>query len=135
MAIEFTILGPPLSHQTRDRQRLDQWKQAVRAAAEGVLPAGHLLLGGPLQMTVVYYHDGATVRLDNDNMVKPIQDSLNGVVFVDDRQITHTNVRKQNLNGRFVIRNMSPVLAAAFCHGEEFLYIRVDDAPDDGRLL
>jgi hypothetical protein len=28
---------------------------------------------------VAYYHDGETVRIDNDNLVKPIQDALNGV--------------------------------------------------------
>jgi hypothetical protein len=29
-------------------------------------------------MTVVYYHDGAAVRLDNDSLVKPIQESTAG---------------------------------------------------------
>ena len=30
---EFTVLGPPLSHQTRDRGRLQGWRETVAAAA------------------------------------------------------------------------------------------------------
>jgi Holliday junction resolvase RusA-like endonuclease len=40
-----------------------------------------------IKITVVYYHEGATIRVDNDNMLKPIQDALNGRIYVDDSSL------------------------------------------------
>jgi hypothetical protein len=88
-----------------------------------------------LRFSVTYYHDGVSVRIDNDNLVKPIQDALNGLVYADDRQITDTYVRKTDLNGSFRVRGMSPVLAEGFCRGTEFLYLRVELAPDHEELI
>jgi hypothetical protein len=73
--------------------------------------------------------------MDNDNMVKPVQDALNGLVYVDDRQITDTRVRKTNLNGSFRVKGMTLVLAEAFARGTEFLHIKVESAPDHRELL
>jgi len=73
--------------------------------------------------------------LDNDNMLKPIQDALQGVVYANDDQVTDTVVRKTYLDGRFKVRGMSVVLAQGFARGVAFLYIRVEDAPDHVELL
>jgi crossover junction endodeoxyribonuclease RusA len=73
--------------------------------------------------------------MDNDNLVKPIQDALNALVYADDGLITDTSLRKTDLNGRFQVRGMSPILAEGFCSGEEFLHIRIEAAPDHGVLL
>ena len=73
--------------------------------------------------------------MDNDNMVKPIQDALNGLVYSDDSQITDTRVRKTSIDGRFEVRAMSPVLAGGFVRGVEFIYVRVEAAPDPAELL
>jgi crossover junction endodeoxyribonuclease RusA len=106
----------------------------VRAAATQRWPANTPPIQVRLRFTVTYYHDGVSVRIDNDNMVKPIQDALNGLVYEDDRQITDTYVRKTDLNGSFRVRGMSPVLAEGFCRGKEFLYVRIDVAPDHEEL-
>jgi crossover junction endodeoxyribonuclease RusA len=44
--------------------------------------------GGPLKLTLVYYHEKEVVLIDHDNMIKPIQDALSGLVYLNDRQIT-----------------------------------------------
>jgi crossover junction endodeoxyribonuclease RusA len=67
-------------------------------------------------------------------MLKPIQDALTGLVYIDDRLITDVTVRKTNLNGRFKVRGLSSILAAGFELDAEFLYIRLDSAPDHGEL-
>ena len=61
---------------------------------------------------MTYYHEGESVRIDNDNMVKPIQDALIGLVYQDDRWITDTVVRKTSIDGFFQIRGCSLVLLA-----------------------
>ena len=73
--------------------------------------------------------------MDNDNMVKPIQDALIGLIYADDRQITDTRVRKTNRRGPFVVARLSPVLAAAFVPNKGFIYVRVEEAPDHMELL
>jgi Holliday junction resolvase RusA-like endonuclease len=132
---EFTVAGPPLSQQAKDRTRLQSWKNTVRAEAARRWPRGQPAYTGPLFITVVYYHEGVTIRMDNDNMVKPIQDALNGLVYLDDRQNTDTRVRKTPLDGSFRVRGMSAVLAEGFVRGVEFLHVKVEEAPDHAELL
>lgn len=135
LPFEFIVDGPPLSYQTRDRRRLRAWEQTVQTEARKRWPQGQLPLTSQLQITVVYYHDAITINMDNDNMVKPIQDALKGLVYVDDKQITDIRVRKTNLDGSFRVRGMAPILAEGFCKGSEFLYIRIEQAPDHSELL
>ena len=134
LPFEFIVAGPPVSHQTRSAARLRAWEQTVRQAAAQRWPAATAPLTVALRFLVTYYHDGVAVRIDNNNLVKPIQDALNGLVYVDDRQITDTVVRKTDLNGSFRVRGMSPVLAEGFCGGDEFLYVRIEPAPDHEEL-
>lgn len=135
LPFEFTVDGPPLSHQTKNRTKLRVWRDAVRNAALRYWPLEQSPVIINLRIVVVYYHDEVAIRMDNDNMIKPIQDALNGLIYVDDRQITDIVVRKTNLNSDFRIRNLSPVLAESLSRGSEFLYIRVEEAPDHRELL
>jgi crossover junction endodeoxyribonuclease RusA len=84
-------------------------------------------------VTVVYYHDGERVRIDEDNLSKPIQDALIGLVYADDRIVVHAGVRKENLDGVFRVRRMSRVLAEGFSIGDAFQYVRVEELPFRGR--
>jgi crossover junction endodeoxyribonuclease RusA len=73
--------------------------------------------------------------IDNDNWVKPIQDALIGLVFVDDRQITDTTLRKTNVYGPFFIGKQPQILVEAIRLAEEFVYVRIEEMPDHRRLL
>src|SRR4051812_30583064 len=72
-----------------------------------------------LQITVVYYCDGDSVRTDNDNLIKPIQGVLIGLVYADHDQITDASIRR-----RFLITGLSRSQHVArssrsFCRGEQ----------------
>lgn len=72
---EFFVEAPPVSQQTRNRVKLPEWKDRVRGEAAKLWGSqGHH--EGALKPTVVYYHEGASVLIDHDNMFKPIQDAL-----------------------------------------------------------
>ena len=131
---EFFVEGPPLSHQTKNPTRLREWKEYVRSEA-AKLWGDHEPHEGTLKLTVVYYHERQFVLIDHDNMIKPIQDALAGLVFRNDRQITDAYTRKTNIDGRFRLRHLSPVYAQAFASGREFIYIRIEDAPNYEQLL
>jgi Holliday junction resolvase RusA-like endonuclease len=130
---EFTVPGPPVSHQTHDRARLAIWKETVRRSAAVSWPF-ESPADTPLKIAVTYYHEGAAVRIDNDNLLKPIQDALNGLVYEDDRQITDTFVRKTSIDGRFQVRRAPMTLLEAFAQGDEFIHVLVTDAPDHAEL-
>jgi Holliday junction resolvase RusA-like endonuclease len=128
LPFEFTVPGPPVSHQSQNKTKLAAWRIMVRAAA-AVRWGTTAPLDRTLQITVSYYHEGVAVRIDNDNMVKPIQDALNGLVYSDDRLITDTIVRKTSIDGLFRIRGYPLVLLEALANGDEFLHIVIDEAP------
>jgi crossover junction endodeoxyribonuclease RusA len=100
----------------------------VRREAERYWQAEALPTTGPVMVIVTYFYD--SVSIDVDNIVKPIQDALEGLVYVDDEQVTDVLSRKRNLNSSFRVENISSVLAEGFSRGNEFLHIVVDDAPN-----
>jgi crossover junction endodeoxyribonuclease RusA len=125
LPFEFTVQGPPVSQQTRNRSRLHSWKATVQSRAAGRWPAQSPPLTQQLRAVLVYYYDGEP--LDTDNMVKPILDALKGLVYEDDSQIDDTDAHRRSLNGSFQVRGMSPALAEGFVAGREFVYVRVEE--------
>lgn len=49
-------------------------------------------LSGPVRVTVAFY--GAHSRADLDNLVKPILDGMNGVIYEDDSQIHRLTIER-----------------------------------------
>lgn len=127
---EFIVLGPPLSLQTKNRQRLQEWKARVRLAAakrwkrrKRTTP-----LTGSVSIEICYYYDREPP--DVDNIIKPIQDALAGLLFVNDKQVVDAAARKRNINHAFRVRGMSPVLASGFVAGEDFIHVKVSAKRD-----
>lgn len=133
--IEFTVAGPPVSPQTANRANLHAWMRRVRSAAKARWDRRRRPAEGPLQVIATYFHDRPSSRLDVDNAIKPILDSMAGLVFTNDAQITDARLRKTNIDGKFHVRRMSEVLARAFVNGDEFVYIRVEEIPDHAEFL
>ena len=133
LPFEFIVIGIPVSHQTKNRARLQAWRAQVRSAAQSRWPPGVPPVAVNVRMQVVYYYDGAP--LDIDNMIKPIQDALNELVYEDDRQVSDLVAGKRSLNGSFRVRGMSQVLASGFVNGTDFIHVLVEEAPDHQELL
>jgi hypothetical protein len=130
--LEFTVEGPPVSHQTNDKANLQAWKSIVRNEA-----AKHWT-GAPLTVAVKFvllnFYEGPRAPLDDDNMAKPIRDALNGLVYQDDKQITHAEHAQTSIDGFFQIRGVSKVILEAFHRGKEFVYVRIVTAPTHTQL-
>ncbi len=125
---EFIVDGPPVSQQTRRRKRLKAWKENVRREAEKYWTSKQKTATGLVMLQITYFYD--SIAIDVDNIIKPIQDAIIGLAYVDDNQISDVFVRKRNLSGNFRIENMTSILAEGFARGNEFLHIVVTDAPD-----
>ncbi len=120
--------GPPVSQQTRRSESLRAWKATVRQEAEKYWSSDQQPATGLVMLKVTYFYD--SLAMDVDNIVKPIQDAIIGLAYVDDDQITDVLVRKRDLSGNFRVENITPILAEGFARGNEFLHIVVTDAPD-----
>ncbi|MGH7595681.1 MAG: RusA family crossover junction endodeoxyribonuclease [bacterium] len=127
LPFEFVIDGPPVSQQARRREKVRQWRDEVRKVAAQNWPAGELPVAGPIMLTITSFYD--SVSIDVDNIPKPICDALKGLVHEDDKQMTDVLCRKRNRNV-FRVKNPSSILADGLSRGNEFLYIVVNEAPD-----
>ena len=126
--LELIVEGVPVSQQTRNRKnRLKKWRQDVCSAARRLWDEEPSTTGA-LMVTITYVYD--EVRLDVDNIPKPILDALKGLVFSDDDQITDMLCRKRYLNADLQIHRFSPVLNDALAKSTPFVHIIVDHAPD-----
>jgi hypothetical protein len=127
LQLEFVVPGPPVSHQTSDKANLKAWQTTIRAEAAKTwtLPP----LKGKLKFLLINFHEGDKPPLDDDNMVKPIRDALNGLVYEDDRQIRYSETLQVPIDDPIKIRGASVILLAAYSKGDEFLYVRIEDAP------
>lgn len=99
MKFEFIVDGPPVSQQTRRRERLREWKLEVRREAEKYWISGQKIATGAVMLQLTYFYD--SIEMDVDNIVKPIQDAIIGLAYIDDNQITDVLVRKRYLLGNF----------------------------------
>ena len=79
-------------------------------------------------LTVTCFYRAAD--FDVDNIVKPIQDALIELVYFDDSQVTDVLSRKRNLDGNFVLKDISDVLAEGLSRGNEILHVLVERAPN-----
>ena len=126
LPFEFALYGSPVSQQTRRRFLLRQWTQDVRSAAErhwgGSPPAT-----GAVMVNIVYIFD--SLPFDVDNIPKPILDALKGLIYSDDSQVTDLICLKRRYRDDLQTADASPVFDELVRGHSQFLYIRVNDAP------
>lgn len=120
---DFIVEGPPVSQQTRNRTRLQAWKQKVRQAASTYWTSGASPSSDQLSIIVTNFYENAAP--DVDNIVKPIQDALIGLVYNDDDQITDCNTRKRKIDGAFKVKGLSRALADGFVLYNDFVHVKV----------
>lgn len=127
---DVCVHGQPISAQSSRRDLLAQWKQQVHAVCERAWR--HAPLDGNIRLSVTYYSERA--RIDGDNLLKPIQDALEGILYTNDRQVTDTESHKRNIDDAFRVRAMSQALALAFSDGRPFVHIEIWHHPDQERV-
>jgi crossover junction endodeoxyribonuclease RusA len=132
LPFEIVVPGVPASSQAKGRSKA-AWKLTVTTAAQSSLPPGSIPTTDDVEIRIVYFHDAAP--LDVDNMIKPIQDALRGVVYADDAQVADTHGSRRDLGGKFQLKGLSPALADGFLLGGPFVHIKVTEAPDPSELL
>lgn len=124
---EFVIPQRPVSQQARRQARLREWKEFIAAHARLAIAEPRVLMAEPVALRLLYFYDEAA--LDVDNILKPIQDALVGILLEDDAVITDVEIRRRWRRTTFTINAVSPVLAAGLALDREFVYVALSDAP------
>lgn len=122
---EFTFEGPPISLQSKNKARKRAYMNNIAAVARLLLPADYVVSADQLEIKITYFHEGACP--DVDNIVKPIQDALVGVVYVDDNQIAHSSSKRRDINGSYKVRNVSACILESFSKGKDFVHVKIDN--------
>lgn len=125
MHFDFLIRRRPVSMQTRNRANLQAWKDYVRGEAQNAWP-GQSYAGQDIQLTLVYLYESDPV--DTDNIIKPIQDALIGLIYDDDLQVTDVDSHRRPLTGTFDITRCPSALIRGIALGQECVYVRVTEA-------
>lgn len=79
-----------------------------------------------LRLTLVYLFDEAP--LDVDNIIKPIQDALVGLVLEDDRLVSDVHGHRRARAGAFDLTRLPALLIDGLSGESECVYVRISPA-------
>lgn len=128
VTFEFMIPQRPVSLQTRNRRNLQAWKAFVTAEAAKTWPVDAQPFAGDLRVTLVYL--AADDAADVDNIIKPIQDALVGMVYQDDFAVCDVDCHRRFLSDPIDLTDLPLLLQAGVANADECVYVRVSDATE-----
>jgi hypothetical protein len=131
--IEFVILDRPLSLQTNSRRKFQAWKDIVRSEVAKAWVGRQIFSAGEFHLTIVHFY--AESPPDVDNIIKPIQDALEGLVLFNDDLVSDVESHRRHLRGQFDFDRLPPLIMSALTSSMECVYVRLDDAIDLEDLL
>jgi hypothetical protein len=134
--MEFIVPGAPRSANANPRSRR-RWRERVAQAARERLGGDEGPSDQEVTVLIIYFYEGETT-LDVDNLAKSLLDGLKGVLFRDDQQVSQLLVRKTRLGVGLSLTGASLYLLDAIERlsraRSDFVYVRVDQSPDHGRM-
>jgi crossover junction endodeoxyribonuclease RusA len=134
LPIEFLVFSRPMSLQTNSRPRFQAWKDQVRTEAAKAWGARQILSEGDFHLTIVHLHHDVSTP-DVDNIIKPIQDALEGVVLSNDNLVSDVESHRRVMPGRFDTLRLPRLLRDALDSSLDCVYVRLADAAKLEELL
>lgn len=124
---EFLVPKRPLSYQAKNRAHLQQWKDFVYGRAfQNWIGVPHS--AEQLRFTLVYICEEDPA--DINNLIKPVQDALNGLVYRDDEIIVDVQGHLRMADELIDVTGLPPLLQDAIFGGIDCLYIRIDKSQE-----
>lgn len=130
--IEFIFNGPPLSLQSKNKAKKRNYMIMIAREATNSLPLEFTPTTDEVEIIITYYYESQAG--DVDNIIKPIQDALNGVIYVDDAQVVDSRSRRKDINGSYKIRNVSAKILEGFSRGNDFIHVKIQRHTNDQEL-
>jgi Holliday junction resolvase RusA-like endonuclease len=118
---EYRIVIPGKAISFRSPKSGD-YKRLVRDAAECIFTKP--IVGDIVEVRLDYFHLSRR-RMDMDNIAKCVLDALNGIAYVDDRQVRFQSAEAHSLTSITFITQGVVDLIKPLSQYEEYLFIRV----------
>jgi len=119
---EFLIPNRPLSLQAKPKSKQD-WKNFVREMASQNWMDSSPIRDTDICLTLVYLCDDSPP--DTDNIIKPIQDALVGLIYEDDSLIADVDSHRRFLSDPLDLTSLPSLLVNGALIGKECVYVRV----------
>ena len=122
---EFVVEGPPvpLRAARKNAKRYREWKGQVHAAALARWPVGDRpTRSNRVAVRITNYFTLSPP--DIDNIIKPILDALNGLVYEDDRQVSRVTSVKHDLSES--VSDPAPLVAEGLALCSELIHVRIE---------
>jgi Holliday junction resolvase RusA-like endonuclease len=125
----FELLLPrrPLSYQAKDSHNKQAWKDYIYGRAFTIWKQNPIS-AGPLRFTTVYLCERDPC--DINNIIKPIQDALNSLVYADDSLIRDVTGHMRLLSEPIDIVGLPEQLQDAVIQGSECVYISISESSE-----
>jgi Holliday junction resolvase RusA-like endonuclease len=129
LPFKFIVEGAPLSVQTKSKskqKRRQRFRHKARTAWGNNSPVNQPVR---VVLTFIYMYD----NIDIDNIIKPILDDLEDIVYTNDKLIRDIYARKRDLR-LIKLQGLSSIMLERIVLDETFVHILVENAPDQTRL-
>jgi hypothetical protein len=121
---EFLIPRRPVS--TNNDTRRQEWIRLVNKEAKKFWTGSSPIKDANLQLTLIYLcRDNPP---DTDNIIKPIQDALNKLVYEDDRLVSDVESHRRFLSEPIDMTNLPLLLRKGVIIGKECVYVKVSES-------
>ncbi|MEA3212612.1 MAG: crossover junction endodeoxyribonuclease RusA [Chthoniobacter sp.] len=102
----------------------------MRSAASGYWKNRQPPVVQSLQVSIVHYYANGPVG-DTDNLVKPILDALQELLYKDDSLVSDVICRRRRIDTRYDFSQVPLILLDGLTSGaDDFIYVVVEPAPD-----
>lgn len=122
MVFEFIVPRRPVSFQTTNRGNLSLWKDYVYGYAFREW-RGTPVTDRFFRFSIVFLCDEEPP--DINNVIKPIEDVLCGLVYPDDNSVLSVDGHTRFFSEPFDVASVPGKLASAYYQGNECVYVRV----------
>lgn len=129
---EFLIPRRPLSQQAKNAAHKRDWKDYVYGRAFQAW-SGAPITRRALRFTLVYLCEGDPP--DINNVIKPVQDALIGLVYSDDGLIVDVQGHLRMTDDLLEATGLPTLLQDAMLGGVDCLYVRIDASRTIGDLI
>jgi len=120
----FSVLGCPASAQSSPKTK-NQYKMLVAKAASTNVgkPAER---SQKVKIEIDWFSEGFSNKPDADNIIKPIQDALKGIVYDDDNQVESVTSRKHDCNSVVTFTREPLCIVEPLVKGHpEYIFVRI----------
>lgn len=125
--ISFSVKGTPVSLKARGYSR-KQWVEMVKTAAKNAIPRGWEPYSQNLSVTI-YDFPSDPPQGDIDNIIKRIQDAMNGIVYDDDKRVSRVVAQRFLPEEYEEISELPEMMAEALVNDPPFVYISIGEDP------